>query len=447
MWFEFRSSDTTQSEACVTQNPHAPQRNWIRQADITEQIRRALVRFPRYTWEKKSLAFGGEQKSESRRVSVERNANFARRAAMTQFSRRFVQLNAFLGLGVVVALAARILFAGQAQPVAKKKPAGMEPVPALTPFVDAHTHFDEHDADGTIRSVLAALGRENAARIFLQMPPDTFDHPGHYDAEVILSAAKKHPDRLGVLGGGGTLNAMIHQSVASGNSGPEVQQKFRDRAEELISEGVIGFGEMTAEHFDGATPYQFAPPNHPLFRALADIAEKYDIPIDLHMEAVPRSMLLPTDLKSPPNAEQLHSNILGFERLLARNSHAKIIWAHAGSDMTGFRTPDLCRRLLQMHPNLYMEIKTDPQNVGKNYPLADDGKIKPDWLQLFVDFPDRFIIGSDQHYPEPKGSEQRWQTVVLLFNQLPADVRRKIGTENVLHIFAGKPAAPTAKRN
>jgi predicted TIM-barrel fold metal-dependent hydrolase len=202
---------------------------------------------------------------------------------------------------------------------------------------------------------------------------------------------------------------------------------------------------MTAEHFDGATPYQFAPPNHPLFRALADIAEKYNLPIDLHMEAVPRSMLLPSDLKSPPNAEQLHSNILGFERLLARNSHAKIIWAHAGSDMTGFRTPDLCRRLLQMHPNLYMEIKTDPQNAGKNYPLTADGKIKPDWLQLFVDFPDRFIIGSDQHYPEPKGSDQRWQTVVLLFNQLPAEVRRKIGTENVLHIFAGKPAAPSAK--
>ncbi len=201
---------------------------------------------------------------------------------------------------------------------------------------------------------------------------------------------------------------------------------------------------MAAEHFDGATPYQFAPPNHPLFITLAEVAEKYDVPIDLHMEAVPRSMLLPPDLKSPPNAAQLHGNILGLERLLLRNSHAKIIWAHAGSDQTGNRTPDLCRHLLQTHANLYMEIKTDPQNVGKNYPLADDGKIKPDWLQLFEDFPDRFIIGSDQRYPEPKGAEQRWQTVVLLFNQLPADVRRKIGTENVLHIFAGKPATPSA---
>src|ERR1700719_4293301 len=131
---------------------------------------------------------------------------------MTQSSRRVALCVAFLGLGISVALAAHILHAGQAQTAVKKQPAGMEPVPALTPFVDVHTHFDELDAGGTIRSVLAALGREIAAKIFLQMPPDTFDHPGHYDAEVILPAAKKYPDKLGILGGGGTLNAMIQRS-------------------------------------------------------------------------------------------------------------------------------------------------------------------------------------------------------------------------------------------
>jgi predicted TIM-barrel fold metal-dependent hydrolase len=275
------------------------------------------------------------------------------------------------------------------------------------------------------------------------MPPDTFDHPGHYDAEVILPAAKKYPDKLAVLGGGGTLNAMIQKAVASGDAGPEIQKKFKAQAEELLREGVIGFGEMTAEHFDGITPYQYAPADHPLFLLLADIAAQHGAPIDLHMEAVPKAMPLPSDLKSPPNAPQLHENIAPFERLLSHNPRAKIIWAHAGTDLTGYRTPDLCRRLLQAHPNLYMEIKTDTQNVGKNYPLAD-GKIKPDWLKLFVDFPDRFIIGSDQHYPEPKGAELRWQTVVLLFNQLPGDLRRKIGTENVLRIYSGKPAAASS---
>ena len=345
----------------------------------------------------------------------------------------------FSGVGIIAFLAVNILFAGQPQSGAGKSSAGTESVPALTPYVEEHTHFDDKDPEGTVRSALAALGRQNAAMIFLQMPPDTFDHPGHYDAEVILPAAKKYPGKLAVLGGGGSLNAMIMQAMATGDSGPEVQKKFKARAEELLREGVIGFGEMTAEHFDGVTAYQYAPADHPLYLLLADIAAQHGAPIDLHMEAVPQDMPLPAGLKSPPNPPQLHANIAAFERLLAHNPRAKVIWAHAGSDGTGYRTPDLCRRLLVAHPNLYMEIKTDPLAKGMNYPLAD-GKLKPEWFKLITDFPDRFIIGSDQHYPEPKGPEQRWQEVVLLFNQLPVEVRKKIGTENIAHIY-GKSVA------
>jgi predicted TIM-barrel fold metal-dependent hydrolase len=341
---------------------------------------------------------------------------------------------AFAGIGIVAVLGARLLFAGQPQLAVGKPPTGAEPVPASTPYVEEHTHFDSTDPDGTVRSALAALGRQNAAMIFFQMPPDTFDHPGRFDAEALLPVAKKYPGKLAVLGGGGTLNAMIIQAVATGDAGPAVQKKFKERAEELLRKGVVGFGEMAAEHFDGVTPYQYAPADHPLYLLLADIAAEHGVPIDLHMEAIPQDIPLPAGLKSPPNPPMLHANIAGFERLLAHNPRAKIIWAHAGADGTGYRTPDLCRRLLQTHSNLYMEIKTDPQVPGMNYPLAN-GKIKPEWLSLFTDFSDRFIIGSDQHYPEPKSPEQRWQEVVLLFNQLPSDLRRKIGTENVAYIY------------
>jgi len=240
-----------------------------------------------------------------------------------------------------------------------------------------------------------------------------------------------------VLAGGETLNSMIQQSVRSGDAGAAIQTKFRESAEALLHMGAAGFGEMAAEHFAGGTPYQFAPPDHPLFLLLADIAARHDVPIDMHMEAVPRAMALPPDLNSPPNPAQLHENISAFERLLAHNPRAKIIWAHLGSDGTGYRTPDLCRRLLQKHSNLYMEIKLDPKAPGKNFLMAGE-KIKPDWLMLFQDFPDRFIIGSDQHYPEPSGPP-RWQQVVLLFNQLPADLRTSIGTENVAHIYDSRP--------
>ncbi len=259
-----------------------------------------------------------------------------------------------------LALAAHASFARQSAPNTSKLAQSMEPVPALTPFVEEHAHFDEKDPAGSVRSAVAALGRENAAMILFQISPDTFEHPGRYDSEVILAEVKKHPGKLAMTGGGGSLNAMIMQSVATGDAGPEVQKKFKARAEELLREGVVGFGEMTAEHFDGFTPYQAAPPDHPLYLLLADLAAEHGVPIDLHMEAVPRDMALPAGLKSPPNAPRLHANIAAFERFLAHNSRANVIWAHLGSDFTGARTVELDRRLLQAHPNLYMEIKTDP---------------------------------------------------------------------------------------
>ncbi len=306
-------------------------------------------------------------------------------------------------------------------------------VPAVSPYIDAHTHFDEQDPEGSVRAIMQASPRENMVKTYLLIPPDTVSPRGAMDAAGILAAAKRYPGRLAVLAGGETLNSMIQQAVRSGDAGAAIRTQFRKRAEELLRRGAAGFGEMAAEHFAGGTPYQFAPPDHPLFLLLADIAARHDVPIDLHMEAVPRAMALPTDLKSPPNPPQLHENIPAFERLLAHNPRAKIIWAHLGSDGTGYRTPDLCRRLLQKHSNLYMEIKLDPKAPGKNFLMAGD-KIKPEWLTLFEDFPDRFIIGSDQHYPEPAGPA-RWEQVVLLFNQLPSDLRRSIGTENVAHIY------------
>src|ERR1043165_1569267 len=100
------------------------------------------------------------------------------------------------------------------------------------------------------------------------------------------------------------------------------------------------------------------------------------------MGAVPEDMPVPATVKSPPNPPTLHANIAAFERLLAHNPKAKIIWAHLGADGTGKRTPELCRKLLKAHPNLFMEIKTDPRSHGLNYPLAD-GKLKPEWLPPF----------------------------------------------------------------
>jgi predicted TIM-barrel fold metal-dependent hydrolase len=239
---------------------------------------------------------------------------------------------------------------------------------------------------------------------------------------------------------------MILQSYTSHDAGPEVQRKFKERAEDLLRKGAVGFGELSTGHLSlPSSPvkdYEYAPADHPLLLMLADLAAERGVPIDIHMEAVTQTIPLPAGLQQPANPPQLPENIAAFERLLKHNPRAKIIWAHAGGDFTGYRTPDLCRRLLAAHPNLYMEIKVDPASLGKNPVVAADGKIKPDWLKLFQDFPNQFVIGSDQHYgPNPPTGQARWQAVVNVLNQLPADLRRKIGMDNALRLY---PAATTS---
>jgi len=298
---------------------------------------------------------------------------------------------------------------------------------ALVPWIDVHAHLEPREAGASVQAALAAMQRENATAIFLLTLPDTFDHPGRYDAEALLPAVDPHRGKLMVLGGGGTLNAMI-QRTAPDKVDAALREQFRERAEELLRRGVAGFGEMTAEHLAGATPYQSSPPDHPLFLLLAGISAESGAPIDLHMEAVPRAMTLPGGLR-------LRENIAAFERLLAHDRRANVIWAHAGADGTGRRTPDLCRRLLQRNPNLSMELKVDPRNPGLT-PLLEGGKVRAEWLKLFEEFPDRFVIGTDQHYPEPAADVQRWQAAVVLLNQLPADLQRKIGSENALRLYS-----------
>jgi len=356
--------------------------------------------------------------------------------------RRFCRRPTFAAvvlLGVAAALALVSIPAGDSAAQNQPLSPAAGPAPAMSPFVDAHAHPEPTSMEQSVHAALRAMTSENAAKIIFMPPPFTADDPARYDAEIILAAVKGHADKLAVLGGGGTLNAMIQQSARTGDAGPEVRRKFKERAEELLRLGTVGFGELTAEHFQAATPYQSAPPDHPLFLLLADIAAEHGVPIDLHMEALPQTIPLPAPLKSPPNPLKLRANIAAFERLLAHNPRARIIWAHAGRDNTGYRTPGLCRRLLQAHPNLYMEVMIDPVKPGKNSPLAQgaSGAIKPDWLKIFQDYSDRFVVGTDQHYPEPLPGPQRWEAVVLLLNQLPADLRQKIGMENAVRLYAG----------
>ena len=201
---------------------------------------------------------------------------------------------------------------------------------------------------------------------------------------------------------------------------------------------------MTTEHFSMTEnhPYETAPPDHPLFLRLADLAARYDLPIDLHMEAIPEEMPMPPRFKSPPNPRILKPNIAAFSRLLTHNRKAKIIWVHLGWDNTEKRTIALTRRLMAENPNLYMSIRIasgmrERKVVKPTFPLSEDGRLKPEWLALFQEFPDRFLIGSDEIINPANNhpSAGSIRSTVALLDQLPPKLKARIGHENAYGLY------------
>jgi hypothetical protein len=87
--------------------------------------------------------------------------------------------------------------------------------------------------------------------------------------------------------------------------------------------------------------YNFVPADHPLLLLLADIAAEHDVPIDLHMDTLIKSIATPAAFSRNQNPKTLPETLAAFRRLLEHNPKAKIVWAHGGSDHLGDMTAEL----------------------------------------------------------------------------------------------------------
>jgi hypothetical protein len=321
------------------------------------------------------------------------------------------------------------------------------------PVILTHTHFNilvrrgrdpYFDWGGAERNALALMD-ENGIRAAIIMPaPGTPSRSLPYDPfDGLLRMARKHPDRFRVSGGGATLNVAIG-AIGGERVDDDAKRVFAERAEAIVSAGAVGFGEMAALHFslfDGHA-FEQAPPDHPLFLLLADLAAKHRVPIDLHVEAVTRDWTISEDLRrrGGHNPERVSANIAALERLLDHNRGANIIWVHVGMDTTGQRTVELTRRMLRAHPNLYLSITSFQNAVGENWFVVPDRGLNPNWRALIVEFPDRFTIGSDVFF-QPENVWHAFPQVTKLALRvvraplLPPAVARKVAFENAQRLF------------
>jgi len=122
-----------------------------------------------------------------------------------------------------------------------------------------------------------------------------------------------------------------------------------------------------------------------------------------------------------------HSDTDAVERLFRQWPEARILWAHSG-----FERPDQVRAMLRKHKNLWADLafRTDE---------AQGGKVDSEWRKAFMEFPDRFLLGTDTYVPE------RWHYVPEhavwargWLADLPSEVAERIAWRNGEALFASK---------
>jgi predicted TIM-barrel fold metal-dependent hydrolase len=317
---------------------------------------------------------------------------------------------------------------------------------AQVSVIDAHNHLHwgfHKDSMGAANAAIQKMDELGISKMIIMPPPGAPGHRGVLDMSELMPVVRRFPERFACMGGGGSLNVMIHQT-GSDRISPDLRKKFRAKALELLEEGAIGFGEFSVEHFSFSRthPYESVSADHPLFLLLSDIAAQHGVPVDIHMEAITVDMPFPSSRfldRSNQNPSKLTENMSAFERLISHNRKTKIIWSHVGWCNTGHRSVDLCRRILQRHPNLYMSFKLSPEGIARVRPLdPTKNSIKPEWLQLIRDFQDRFIIGTDQFYAPPGARRigpQKTEVMIRFINLLPLNIAHKICVENPRNIF------------
>lgn len=122
----------------------------------------------------------------------------------------------------------------------------------------------------------------------------------------------------------------------------------------------------------------------------------------------------------------IHGDPAVIDHAYAIRPDVRILWAHAGS----YAYPPLVRDYLDRHPNMVMDVSM------RNPRINPGGIIDGDWFELFLDYPDRFLIGNDtfslarwEHFTALKDSTRTW------LMQLPPNVERMIAWENGQRLF------------
>jgi hypothetical protein len=253
------------------------------------------------------------------------------------------------------------------------------------PLFDTHLHFDAEHALTPEAAIGILDAAQTTAAVVTSRPP-----------EAVLALHAAAPDRILPLLG-------VYRTPADKQRWP-TDDTLPARVAAALEDGPWhGIGEL----------HLFAPQRHsPVFGAIVDLADQHRLPL------------------------QLHTDPATLDAVFDRAPGVTVLWAHAGA----YPYPPLLRDYLARYPRLYVDLSV------RDGRIAPGGRLDPEWELLFIEHPDRFLVGVDtfsanrwETYGEVAGEIRGWLA------QLPPEVAEALACRNAARLFgvaACDPAQP-----
>ena len=113
------------------------------------------------------------------------------------------------------------------------------------------------------------------------------------------------------------------------------------------------------------------------------------------------------------------SDAEAVEWLFRHDPHVRIIWAHAGYE----KAPRV-REMLERYPALWVELSSRDD-------VAPNGRLATEWRALLLDFPYRFMVGTDTFVPDRCGMiGSHADAVRTWLAELPPEIAERIAYKN-----------------
>lgn len=267
------------------------------------------------------------------------------------------------------------------------------------PILDAHLHYNEEAFNGAegphpLADVLARMKRNGVRAIIANSRPNDgtkslAQAPQTREAGVtVVPFVRLYRNRADYTNWfrDETIYDMVQAELARGTAaGP-----YR------------GLGEF---HL-----YESANANGAVARKLMALAEEKNLAVLAHVDDTAVDLLM---ANTP-----------------SKGAKVRLIWAHTGIGGAPVARVD---QLMARYPLLMGELSYRPGLT------CDGGKLCPEWRQLLLKYPNRFLVGSDtwvnqrwQYYDDLMKGYRTW------LGDLPPDVARRIAWDNGANLFGLK---------